>query len=162
MDGPRPAPCRGRPTGPGEHGHRGPRRARRGADRRDAAALSRIRRARGELVTRLADLAVDWEGPADGVPGLARFLALLATDNHAPPTVRDLDRRVDAHAPDALSGPAVPELAAANRVADLGAGAGVPGLVLAAGRPGMQVTEVESASRKCAFLERAIAAMGLA
>ena len=76
--------------------------------------------------------------------------------------MRDPRRAVDAHVADALSGLAVPELAAAGRVADIGAGAGVPGLVLAAARPQLHVTEVESVGRKCAFLERAIAAMGLA
>lgn len=112
-------------------------------------------------MTRLAELAVDWDIPADGVHGLSRFLGLLAADPHAPTTVRDLPQAVDAHVADALSGLHVPRLAGARRVADLGAGAGVPGLVLAAARPAMRVTEVESAGRKCAFMERAIAAMGL-
>ena len=39
---------------------------------------------------------------------------------------------------------------------------GLPGLVLAAARPAVRVIEVESAARKCAFIERAIEAMGLA
>ena len=113
-------------------------------------------------MTRLAELAVEWDIPPDGVHGLSRFLALLATDPHAPTTVRDLGQTVNAHVADALSGLAVPQLAAARRVADLGAGAGVPGLVLAAVRPALHVTEVESVGRKCAFMERAIATMGLA
>ena len=112
-------------------------------------------------MTRLAELAVAWDLPADGVHRLARLLTLLAEDDKAPTTVREIDRAVDAHVADALSGLAVAELASARRVADLGAGAGIPGLVLAAARPEMRVTEVESVGKKCAFLERAIAAMGL-
>ena len=111
---------------------------------------------------RLAELAAQWDVPDAGAAALARLLELLATDDEAPTTVREPARAVEAHVADALSGLAVPELAAAGRVADLGAGAGVPGLVLAAARPAMRVTEVESVGRKCAFMERAIAAMGLA
>ncbi len=53
------------------------------------------------------------------------------------------------------------ELANATGIADLGAGAGIPGLVLAAARPQAHVWLVESVRRKCTFLNRAIAAMGL-
>jgi 16S rRNA (guanine527-N7)-methyltransferase len=113
------------------------------------------------VTARLEELAAQWAVPPDGLAALERFLDLLATDDTAPTSVRERARAVDAHVADALSGLAVPELAAAGRVADLGAGAGVPGLVLAAARPELQVTEVESAGRKCAFMERAIAAMGL-
>jgi 16S rRNA (guanine527-N7)-methyltransferase len=42
-------------------------------------------------------------------------------------------------------------------VADLGSGAGVPGLPLAIALPGAGFALVESAARKCAFLERAVA-----
>lgn len=112
-------------------------------------------------MTRLAELAVEWDVPPQGVDGLRALLSLLETDDTAPTTVRDPARAVDLHVADALSGLAVPELAGAAAVADIGAGAGVPGLVLAAARPAMRVTEVESQGRKCAFMERAIAAMGL-
>ena len=52
----------------------------------------------------------------------------------------------------------LPEVRAAKDVADLGSGAGLPGLPLAIALPGASVALVESASRKGAFLERAIAA----
>lgn len=110
---------------------------------------------------RLQGLAAQWDVAEPGVEALGRFLGLLAADDHAPTTVRAPRRAVDAHIADALSGLAVPELAAAQRVADLGAGAGVPGLILAAARPALRVVEVESNGRKCAFMERAITTMGL-
>ena len=47
-------------------------------------------------------------------------------------------------------------------LADLGAGAGLPGLALAAGLPETRVVLIESVGRKGAFMERCIAAMGLA
>ena len=46
----------------------------------------------------------------------------------------------------------------ARRIADLGSGAGFPGLPLAVALPRARVALVESAARKSAFLERAIAA----
>ena len=113
-------------------------------------------------MSRLDELAAQWEVAPDGVAALRALLDVLATDDTAPTTVREPARAIDAHVADALSGLLVPELAAAGRVADIGAGAGVPGLVLAAARPGMGVTEVESVGRKCAFMERLVAAMGLA
>ena len=51
---------------------------------------------------------------------------------------------------------------AARRIADLGAGAGWPGLALAAALPDARVALVESAVRHCRYLERAVAAGGLA
>jgi 16S rRNA (guanine527-N7)-methyltransferase len=48
----------------------------------------------------------------------------------------------------------------ARRVADLGTGAGWPGLALAAALPA-RVALVESAIRRCQYLERAVAAGGL-
>lgn len=113
------------------------------------------------MTGRLEALGAQWAIPPEGLAALERFLDLLAVDDTAPTSVRERARAVDAHVADALSGLAVPELAAAGRAADLGAGAGVPGLVLAAARPELHVTEVESAGRKCAFMERAIAVMGL-
>ena len=66
------------------------------------------------------------------------------------------------HVADSLSGLELPEVRNARRIADLGAGAGFPGLVLAAALPDARVALVESVGRKCAWLERAVDAMGLA
>lgn len=111
---------------------------------------------------RLAELVAQWEIEPPGAAALGRMLAVLAADDTAPTTVRDPGQAVDAHVADALSGLALPELQAAGRVADIGAGAGIPGLVLAAARPAMEVVEVESTGRKCAFMGRLIDEMGLA
>lgn len=112
-------------------------------------------------MTRLTELAAQWDVSPGGVGALERLLATLAEDPTAPTSVRAVDRAVDAHVADALTGLAVKELATAGRVADIGAGAGVPGLVLAAARPAMNVTEVESVGRKCEFMTGLIARMGL-
>lgn len=44
---------------------------------------------------------------------------------------------------------------------DVGAGAGVPGLVLKIALPGIQVTLLDSAEKKCEFLQRAVRLLGL-
>lgn len=66
----------------------------------------------------------------------------------APSTMADAWRR---HFEDSLQ---VAELvpATAKTLVDIGSGAGFPGLVVALARPDVQVTLVESDSKKCAFL----------
>ena len=49
-----------------------------------------------------------------------------------------------------------------RRVLDVGAGAGIPGIVLKIAYPGMHLGLLESSSKKCAFLERAVAELSLA
>lgn len=66
------------------------------------------------------------------------------------------------HVADALVALEVPGLREAGRIADLGAGAGLPGLVLAVALPATELMLVESAARKCEFMERAIEALELA
>lgn len=92
---------------------------------------------------------------------LERLLDLLEREPAAPTTVRARDDALDTHIADSLSGLEIPAVRAARRIADLGAGAGLPGLVLAAALPDAHVALVESVGRKCAWLEHAIAAMGL-
>jgi 16S rRNA (guanine527-N7)-methyltransferase len=112
-------------------------------------------------VKRLDELAAQWGLSPVAVARLEAFLAGLAADEHAPTTVRDPERAVEAHVADALDGLAVDAVRRAREIADLGAGAGVPGLVLAAALPTAHVALVESAGRKCAFMDRVAAAMGL-
>jgi 16S rRNA (guanine527-N7)-methyltransferase len=92
---------------------------------------------------------------------LERLLVLVASDPHAPTTVRDPRVALDAHIADALVGLQLEPVRDARRIADLGSGAGFPGLVLAAALPQAAVALVESNRRKCAFLARASDAMGL-
>jgi 16S rRNA (guanine527-N7)-methyltransferase len=96
------------------------------------------------------------------VGALERLLDLVHADPTAPTTVRDPAAAVDAHVADALVALELDRVRGARRIADLGAGAGFPGLVLAAALPEADVALVEATGRKCAFLERAAEAMGLA
>lgn len=52
-------------------------------------------------------------------------------------------------------------LASAVTLIDVGSGAGLPGIPLAIARPHFRVTLLEPAARKAAFLERAVAELGL-
>jgi 16S rRNA (guanine527-N7)-methyltransferase len=97
----------------------------------------------------------------EAAAAIERLLDLLERDVTAPTTVRDRSEARDAHVADSLSGLELPAVRNARRIADLGAGAGLPGLALAAALPHAQVSLVESVGRKCAWLERAVAAMGL-
>jgi 16S rRNA (guanine527-N7)-methyltransferase len=68
---------------------------------------------------------------------------------------------VDIHVADSLSGLEIPDLRSASWIADIGAGAGFPGLVLAVALPRARVDMIESASRKCAVIDRLTRAAGL-
>lgn len=92
---------------------------------------------------------------------IERLLDLLERDDTAPTTVRDRASAREVHIADSLSGLELPAVRDARRIADLGAGAGFPGLVLAAALPDAHVALVESVGRKCAWLQRAVDAMGL-
>lgn len=92
---------------------------------------------------------------------LAAVLELLATDPAAPSAVVDREQAWKVHVADSLSGLAFVELCQAARICDLGSGAGFPGLALAAARPEAAVVLLDSVSRKCEFLRRAVAAAGL-
>ena len=68
---------------------------------------------------------------------------------------------MDIHVADSLSGLTVPEVRTASWLADIGAGAGFPGLPLAVALPRARVDMIESASRKCAVIDRLSHAAGL-
>jgi 16S rRNA (guanine527-N7)-methyltransferase len=88
------------------------------------------------------------------------LIAALA-DSSAPTSVHEPAVARDVHIADSLVGLEVPAVVEATRLADLGSGAGLPGLVLAIARPEAEVVLVESAGRKCAWLERTVSALGL-
>ena len=97
----------------------------------------------------------------DHPPELDELLELLRTDPYAPVAASTLPRAREVHIADSLSGLEQEPIRSAGRLADLGSGAGFPGLVLAAALPTARVDLIESVSRKCEFLGRAIERMGL-
>jgi 16S rRNA (guanine527-N7)-methyltransferase len=92
---------------------------------------------------------------------LETVLELLAEERASVSSVVD-ERAWRVHVADSLTGLRVPELARAERIADVGSGAGFPGLALAVALPNAQVDLIESVSRKCAFMERAAQAADIA
>jgi 16S rRNA (guanine527-N7)-methyltransferase len=102
-----------------------------------------------------------WSLPPPAADRLAALLAGLSADPTAPTSVRRLDEAAETHVADSLVALELDPVRAARRIADLGSGAGFPGLALAVALPHARVALVESAARKSAFLERAIAASGL-
>lgn len=96
-----------------------------------------------------------------GRAALRAVLELLAKERASVSSVVD-ERAWRVHVADSLTGLRVPELSLAERIADVGAGAGFPGLALAVALPAAQVDLIESVGRKSAFMERAIAAAGIA
>lgn len=105
------------------------------------------------VVARLRSLVSHYELPPPAEDRLARLLNALE-DAAAPTAVHDPRVGVEQHVADSLVALDLPEVRSAKLIADLGAGAGLPGLVLAIALPRTQVALVESASRKCRFLER--------
>ncbi len=99
---------------------------------------------------------------ADGRAALRKVLELLASERASLSSVVDPEQAWKVHVVDSLTGLEVADLQAAGRIADLGAGAGFPGLPLAVALPAARVDLIESVGRKCEFVERAIAAAGIA
>ena len=89
------------------------------------------------------------------------MLEALAREPDPHTTVSDPDQAVDVHVADSLSALELPEVKEARSIADVGAGAGFPGLVLAVALPRARVDMIESASRKCAVIDRLTHAAGL-
>lgn len=95
------------------------------------------------------------------VAQLETLLDALVDDPLAPTAVRARAKALDDHLADSLVALEVPEIRAAGAIADIGSGAGLPGLVLAIALPAARVVLIESAARKCAFLERTVTACEL-
>jgi 16S rRNA (guanine527-N7)-methyltransferase len=108
-----------------------------------------------------APLVARWDLESPAGDQLAALLGVLGDDVTAPTAVREPREAADAHLADSLVALELEAVRAAGRIADLGSGAGFPGLALAVGLPDARVALVESAARKCAFLERATAAAGV-
>jgi 16S rRNA (guanine527-N7)-methyltransferase len=109
---------------------------------------------------RLAELVKQYELPCAARGQLQCFHRLLVEDPLAPTAVRDPLKAVDDHIADALVALALEPVRRAREVADLGSGAGVPGIPLAIALPEANVALVDSITRRCEFLERALATCG--
>jgi 16S rRNA (guanine527-N7)-methyltransferase len=114
-----------------------------------------------EALARLTQLAARFGLGEGQCEQLAALLACLETDEQAPTTVRESPRAVDVHLADSLVALELGFVCEAVRIADVGAGAGFPGLPLAIALPSSEVKLVESQARKCAFVERTVAAAGI-
>lgn len=114
------------------------------------------------LEARLARLVECYGLPSSASTQLRCLHRLLVEDPLAPTSVRDPVKVTDDHLADALVALALEPVRRAHALADLGSGAGLPGLPLAIALPAAKVALVDSSARKCAFLERAVAACGVA
>lgn len=111
--------------------------------------------------SRLSELAERARLPSEAPGRLETLLDMVAVEPVSITAVRDPAEGVDVHVADSLAALELGPVRRASRVADLGSGGGFPGLVLAVALPAARVSLVESVARKCAFLERAAAAIGL-
>jgi 16S rRNA (guanine527-N7)-methyltransferase len=89
---------------------------------------------------------------------ITRVLELLREERASVSSVTDPGRAWKVHVADSLTGLEIADLRAASTIADIGSGAGFPGLVLAVVLPRSRVDLIESVSRKCEFMRRAIEA----
>lgn len=111
-----------------------------------------------EIHAPLCELAVRYGLPGSAAGQLLALLDLVRDDRQAPTTVRDPKAALDDHLADSLVALELEPVRAARMVADIGSGAGFPGLPLAIALPHTRVALVESSSRKCAYLNRAVRA----
>jgi 16S rRNA (guanine527-N7)-methyltransferase len=114
-----------------------------------------------EVAARLGELASRYGLPSAAPGQLAALLELVAAEPSAITSIRSPAEGVDVHVADSLVALEVPPVRSVRRIADLGSGGGFPGLVLAVALPRAGVALVESVARKCAFLARAVAELGL-
>jgi 16S rRNA (guanine527-N7)-methyltransferase len=111
-----------------------------------------------DLDTSLAALVDRFGLPPGAVSRFAAIAELIATDEHAPTTVREPSRIVDDHLADSLVALELEAVRVARAIVDIGAGAGFPGLPLAIALPECEVVLLDSNGRKCAFATAAAAA----
>ena len=106
--------------------------------------------------------AYGFSASADFVAGVQDYIGLLLRWNRTVSltTVTEFDQILRFHFGESLFAlSAVP--IENGRLADVGSGAGFPGLALAMARPSLDVTLVESNSKKFAFLNEVIRELGL-
>jgi len=93
--------------------------------------------------------------PEGAVAKCAAYLRLLEKWNrvHNLTAVRETERMVVLHLLDSFS--VLPHIDGAGSVLDVGSGGGLPGIPIAIARPGLNVTLLDSSSKKTTFLEQA-------
>jgi 16S rRNA (guanine527-N7)-methyltransferase len=116
---------------------------------------------REELAARIGALARRYALPSSVANTLRLLAQRLSDDPLAPTSIRGLKEIVDRHLADSLVALELDVLRSARHPLDLGSGAGLPGLALAAALPEATFVLLESAGRKCAFMERTAAACGI-
>jgi len=106
-----------------------------------------------QLDAGLAELVLSL--PSAAPARMIRYLELLQKWNQVYnlTAIRDLPSMVSQHLLDSLS--VLPHLPVAGSLADIGSGAGLPGIPLALARPQLEVTLVETVSKKASFLQQA-------
>lgn len=112
---------------------------------------------------RARDLGVELE--AGDTEQLGRYLAILLASNEVLnlTAITDPAEAWEKHILDALTlMPLLAEVQESGKLADIGSGGGVPAIPLAIVLPQLRFTLIESTAKKAAFLEAAIAALGLA
>jgi len=92
---------------------------------------------------------------------LRKYLSLLSAANELARLTGPSDEETlwDSHIMDCAS--ALPLLPHEGRIIDVGTGGGLPGIVWAICRPGLNVTLLDSITRKCALVEKMAVALGL-
>ena len=113
----------------------------------------------------LERLAVTYGLDGAQTAALSRYVDLLLGWRRGNVTgLNDPVAVVDTLIGDSLALLAVPQLREREGAGwlDLGSGAGIPGIPLAVALPTAELTVLDSVAKKCAFLEEAVAACGLA
>lgn len=114
-----------------------------------------------ELVDGLLRLGERYGLSAQATAKLRLLLARLITDPLAPTSIRQPEEILDHHLADSLVALELEEIRTASLALDLGSGPGMPGLPLAVALPEATFVLLESAGRKCDFLQRTAAACGI-
>lgn len=117
----------------------------------------------GEFLERASSLGLEFE-PGD-TERLGRYLAMLLAANQLAnlTAITEPDKAWERHILDSLTlVPVLAELPEASLVIDVGSGGGLPGIPLAIVCPALQFTLLEPTGKKAAFLNQALAELGLA
>ncbi|WP_305075197.1 16S rRNA (guanine(527)-N(7))-methyltransferase RsmG [Propionivibrio sp.] len=112
----------------------------------------------GQLAQGLATMGLDL--PAERQEKLLAYVALLYKWNrtYSLTALREQEKAVSHHLLDSL---AIVPFVPPGSLLDVGSGGGTPGIPVAIARPDVQVTLLDSNSKKAAFLQQAVIELGL-